>query len=173
MRKIADAYYLNILLVVAVVALLVPVTLQMISARPGSFPAWIWTEEMARFFFIWLVMIGAMIGVREGTHFEVDVWPKMGARQRGTGPRLDGVRADLGADLRVVRHQVRAGAGWNQTSEFRRFADGLDLRGVAARGVTWLVFGLPRLRADIRILIYGSTPHDVAVARDVGTGSLI
>mgnify|MGYP000052600114 CR=1 FL=1 len=39
-----------------------------------------WTEEMARFFFIWMVMLGAMIGVREGTHFEVDVFPTLSWR---------------------------------------------------------------------------------------------
>jgi hypothetical protein len=35
------------------------------------------------------------------------------------------------------------------------------------------LFGIPRLLADIRILIYGPSAHDVAVARDIGTGSLI
>ena len=28
---------------------------------------------MARFLFVWTIMLGAMIGVRESTHFEVDV----------------------------------------------------------------------------------------------------
>ena len=35
---------------------------------------------MARFLFIWTIMIGAMIGVRESTHFEVDVWPQLSRR---------------------------------------------------------------------------------------------
>ena len=35
---------------------------------------------MARFLFVWMIMIGAMIGMREGTHFEVDVWPALLAR---------------------------------------------------------------------------------------------
>ena len=43
-------------------------------------PAYIWTEEMARFLFVWTIMIGAMVGMREGTHFEVDVWPDLGPR---------------------------------------------------------------------------------------------
>ena len=46
-----------------------PVTLQMFSRFTALIPAWIWTEEMARFLFIWMVMLGAMIGVREGTAF--------------------------------------------------------------------------------------------------------
>src|SRR4029078_4297827 len=82
MSKLTGAYHrlLNVLLAVSVGALLLPVTLQMISRLTGLIPAWIWTEEMARFLFIWMVMLGAMIGVREGTHFEVDVWPEMKPR---------------------------------------------------------------------------------------------
>ena len=57
-----------------------PVTLQMISRFTALIPAWIWTEEMARFLFIWMVMLGAMIGVRDGTHFDVDVWPELKPR---------------------------------------------------------------------------------------------
>src|SRR5690606_5642058 len=63
------------LLVVTVAILVVPVTLQVVSRYTELVPAYIWTEELARFLFIWMVMLGAMIGVREGTHFEVDVWP--------------------------------------------------------------------------------------------------
>jgi hypothetical protein len=37
----------------------------MISRYTALIPAYIWTEEMARFLFIWMIMIGAMIGVRE------------------------------------------------------------------------------------------------------------
>ena len=82
MRKFTNAYYriLNVLLAISVAALLVPVTLQMISRLTELIPAWIWTEEMARFLFIWMVMLGAMIGVREGTHFDVDVWPDLRPR---------------------------------------------------------------------------------------------
>ena len=36
-----------------------------------------------------------------------------------------------------------------------------------------LLFGIPRLLADIRIIRFGPSPEDVAVARDIGTGSLI
>ena len=68
------------LLIGTVAVLVVPVTLQIISRYTALIPAYIWTEELARFMFIWMVMLGAMIGVREGTHFEVDVWPVLGPR---------------------------------------------------------------------------------------------
>ena len=175
MRKLADAYYklLNVLLVAAVVALLIPVTLQMISRQTGLIPAWIWTEEMARFFFIWLVMIGAMIGVREGTHFEVDVWPRMGARGNAALGLVSMIFVLITALIFLWYGIKFVQFGWNQTSELADLPMAWIFAAWPLAGITWLIFGLPRLRADIRILIYGPTPHDVAVARDVGTGSLI
>src|SRR5215470_13096702 len=71
---------LSWLLVCAVGILIVPVSLQIFSRYTALIPTYIWTEEMARFLFVWMVMIGAMIGVRESTHFEVDVWPQLSPR---------------------------------------------------------------------------------------------
>ena len=65
------------LLVLALIILLVPVSLQIISRHTELIPGYIWTEELARLMFIWTVMIGAMIGMRERTHFVVDVWPTL------------------------------------------------------------------------------------------------
>src|SRR2546430_15556469 len=82
MRKLIAGYYrlLDWLLAATVGILIVPVTLQIIARFTELIPHWIWTEEMARFLFIWMVMLGAMIGVRDGTHFDVDVWPELGSR---------------------------------------------------------------------------------------------
>jgi TRAP-type C4-dicarboxylate transport system permease small subunit len=79
MKRLLELYHrlLVWLLVGTVAVLIVPVTLQILSRFTGLIPSYIWTEELARFMFIWMVMIGAMIGVREGTHFEVDLWPKL------------------------------------------------------------------------------------------------
>jgi TRAP-type C4-dicarboxylate transport system permease small subunit len=71
---------LSWLLVASVAILIVPVSLQIFSRYTALIPSFIWTEEMARFFFIWSIMIGAMVGIREGTHFVVDLWPPLGAR---------------------------------------------------------------------------------------------
>jgi TRAP-type C4-dicarboxylate transport system permease small subunit len=71
---------LTSLLVASVAILIVPVSLQIFSRYTELIPSYIWTEEMARFFFIWSIMIGAMVGIREGTHFVVDLWPAMNAR---------------------------------------------------------------------------------------------
>src|SRR3979411_2171247 len=79
MRKIIDWYhrFLTWLMVATVAILIVPVTLQIISRYTALIPSWIWTEELSRFLFIWMVMLGAMIGIREHSHFEVDVWPDL------------------------------------------------------------------------------------------------
>src|SRR5882672_4917011 len=74
------ARLLSWLMVFSVAVLIIPVSLQIFSRYTQLIPAYIWTEEMARFLFIWMVMIGAMIGVHEGSHFEVDVWPTLGAK---------------------------------------------------------------------------------------------
>ena len=79
MRKFIAGYYrlLDWLLAATVGILIVPVTIQIIARFTQLIPHWIWTEEMARFLFIWMVMLGAMVGVRDASHFEVDVWPEL------------------------------------------------------------------------------------------------
>ena len=82
LRRIIAGYgrLLSWLLAASVAILIVPVSLQIFSRYTALIPSYIWTEEMARFFFIWSIMIGAMVGIREGTHFVVDLWPPLNAR---------------------------------------------------------------------------------------------
>ena len=81
-RRVTAGYakLLEILLGACVGILVIPVTLQIISRYTPFIPSYIWTEEMARFLFVWTIMIGAMVGVREAQHFEVDVWPDLSRR---------------------------------------------------------------------------------------------
>jgi TRAP-type C4-dicarboxylate transport system permease small subunit len=81
-RKITYGYsrLLSWLLVASVAILIIPVSLQIFSRYTALIPSYIWTEEMARFCFIWSIMLGAIIGIREGTHFVVDLWPPLNAR---------------------------------------------------------------------------------------------
>jgi len=74
-RRFTAAYsrLLSWLLVFAVGVLIVPVSLQIFSRYTDLIPSYIWTEEMARFLFVWMMMIGTMVGVRDSAHFEVDV----------------------------------------------------------------------------------------------------
>ena len=71
---------LDWLLIASVAVLIVPVTMQIVSRYTALIPPYIWTEELARFMFIWMIMIGAMLGVREMGHFNVDIWARLGPR---------------------------------------------------------------------------------------------
>ena len=77
MKTILDGYYrlLQILITLLMFVLIIPVSMQILSRYTGLIPRYIWTEEIARFCFVWIVMIGAMIAVRDGSHFDVDVLP--------------------------------------------------------------------------------------------------
>lgn len=66
---------LRILLGVLMGILAVPVAMQVISRYTGIIPTYLWTEELATFIFIWIVMIGSVVAVWDGTHFDVRVIP--------------------------------------------------------------------------------------------------
>lgn len=77
MRSLLNGYYrlLQVVLTVLITVLIVPVAMQILSRYTGLIPRYIWTEEIARFCFVWIILIGAMIAVRDGTHFSVDLLP--------------------------------------------------------------------------------------------------
>lgn len=56
--------------------LAIPVAMQVIARYTGIIPVYLWTEELATFIFVWIVMLGAALAVWEGTHFDVQVIPE-------------------------------------------------------------------------------------------------
>jgi len=66
---------LRVLLAVLVGTLVIPVAMQVIARYTGIIPVYLWTEELATFIFVWVVMIGSVLAVWEGTHFDVHVLP--------------------------------------------------------------------------------------------------
>jgi len=76
MRLFIDRVYraLQMLLTFLIGILIIPVTIQIVARFSEYVPHFIWTEEMARFCLIWII-IGASIAVRDGAHFDVDVLP--------------------------------------------------------------------------------------------------
>jgi TRAP-type transport system small permease protein len=175
MKKAIDVYYhlLTVLLVATVTFLIVPVTLQMVSRLTGLIPAWIWTEEMARFLFIWMVMLGAMIGVRDGTHFDVDVWPDLSPRV-DAGLRIVSMLFVLVFAWVFVYYGIKfVQFGWNQTSELADLPMTYIFIAWPLTGVTWLVFAIERLVRDVRIVLYGPPREKQERERDLATGSLV
>lgn len=84
LRRAIDLYaaVLRVLLALALGILVLPVTMQVVSRFVPFIPHYIWTEEMARFLLVWMIMIGSIVGVREAGHFVVDVWPDLRPRAR-------------------------------------------------------------------------------------------
>ncbi|GAB3485975.1 TRAP transporter small permease [Marinomonas epiphytica] len=66
---------LRIVLAILVGALIIPVAMQVIARYTGIIPVYLWTEELATFIFVWVVMIGSMLAVWDGKHFDVQVLP--------------------------------------------------------------------------------------------------
>lgn len=66
---------LRVLLGVLVGSLAIPVAMQVISRYTDLIPVYLWTEELSTFIFVWVVMIGSMVAVWDGTHFDVQVIP--------------------------------------------------------------------------------------------------
>ena len=140
-------------MVATVAILIVPVTLQIISRYTQLIPSYIWTEELSRFLFIWMVMLGAMIGIREHTHFEVDVWPEL--------------KPKANALLRIVSHLfvlvfalvfiwwgiqfVRF--GWNQLSELAELPMPYIFVAWPLAGATWALFLGESLLDNLRIVL--------------------
>ena len=67
---------LRVIIAILVGALIVPVAMQVIARYTGIIPVYLWTEELATFIFVWVVMIGSVLAVWDGTHFDVQVIPE-------------------------------------------------------------------------------------------------
>ena len=155
MVRIVDVAHrvLSWLLVATVAILIIPVSLQIFSRFTELLPRYIWTEELSRFLFIWMIMLGAMIGVREGAHFDVDVWPELSERAN--------------ALLRIVSHLfilvfalvfVWYGIqfvefGWEQTSELADLPMPFIFVAWPLAGSVWLLFLGERFVESARVLV--------------------
>ncbi|MET0208780.1 MAG: TRAP transporter small permease [Burkholderiaceae bacterium] len=151
---------LSILLAASVAIIIIPVSLQIFSRYTSLIPSYIWTEEMARFLFVWMIMLGAMVGIRESTHFDVDVWPQLGARGNAVLKIISSVFV-LGFALVFVWW------GWEFTRfAFKRFSELAELPlwtihiAWPLTGVTWILFQGEHLLRAIRVL----QGHDDEVA---------
>jgi TRAP-type C4-dicarboxylate transport system permease small subunit len=152
--KLVDAYYrlLNVLIVATVVILIIPVMMQILSRFTTLIPRYIWTEEMARFFFIWMVMLGAMVAVREGTHFDVDVWPELRPRADAILRMVSSVFMLMLAGVFVWWGVQFTAFGWDQTSEIADLPMWLIFIVWPLLGVTWVLFIWQGWVRDLRLL---------------------
>ncbi|HEX4927333.1 MAG TPA: TRAP transporter small permease subunit [Burkholderiales bacterium] len=155
LRKVTRAYaaLLNALLVASVAILVVPVSMQIFSRFTRIIPHYIWTEEMARFLFIWMIMIGAMVGVRESAHFEVDLWPRLGRRAEAL-LRLLAAAAVLVFALVFVWAGIEfTRFAWERISELAELPLWVIHVAWPVTGLTWIVFLGEQSWDNLRIIL--------------------
>ena len=152
MRGFIDGYYrlLKLLLTALMMILIVPVSMQILSRYTGLIPRFIWTEEIARFCFVWIIMIGAMIAVRDRTHFDVDVLP------HSDNPKVE-LFGNMIVHVAIIAMSLaflRWGydfyiLGTRQISEIA----GLPMLSIYVAwpiaGLTWLVFTIEKIWEDV------------------------
>ncbi len=134
-----------------VAVLVVPVTLQIVARFTELIPRYIWTEELSRFCFVWMVMIGAMIGLRERLHFDVDVWPKLGPRADAVLRIVSNVFVLSFAGVMIWWGIAFTKFGWNQTSELADLPMWLIFIAWPLTGLTWFVFLIEAFVRDIHL----------------------
>jgi TRAP-type C4-dicarboxylate transport system permease small subunit len=140
-------------LAAGIAVLVIPVSLQIFSRYTELIPSYIWTEEMARFLFVWTIMLGAMIGVRESTHFEVDVWPPLSPRP-AAALRLTARLAVLVIALVFVFAGIEfTRFAWHRISELAELPLWLIHLAWPMAGFTWLVFLGEQVWDDVNVLL--------------------
>ncbi len=160
MTRLIEFYHklLTWLLVGTVAILVVPVTMQIVSRYTGLIPSYIWTEELSRFMFIWMVMIGAMVAVREGTHFEVDVWPDLSPRAAARLRIFSNLFVLLFALVFVYWGVQFVRFGWNQESELAELPMPFIFLAWPIAGLTWMLFLGQAFVRDLRLLFSEAAP---------------
>jgi TRAP-type C4-dicarboxylate transport system permease small subunit len=152
------ASLLDWLVAISTGILVIPVTLQIFSRFTHIIPHYIWTEEMARFLLVWTVMIGAMIGVRESTHFEVDVWPEL-SRRGEAAVRLFARFGVLAIALVFVWSGITfTEFAWNRTSELAELPLWMIHIAWPITGATWIIFLGEQMWDEASVLLGGDEP---------------
>jgi len=160
MKSIIAAYHrlLTWLMVATVAVLVFPVSLQIISRYTALIPSYIWTEELSRFLFIWMVMLGAMVGIKEGTHFEVDIWPELGRRANALLRIVSHLFVLIFALVFVTWGIKFVEFGWYQESELAELPMPFIFVAWPLTGATWLVFLGEIFYDNLRIVLRRDAP---------------
>jgi TRAP-type C4-dicarboxylate transport system permease small subunit len=152
MKRLLDRYcrLLKIVLTLLMAFMIVPVAIQILSRYTGLVPRYIWTEEVARFCFVWIIMIGAMVAVRDGTHFDVDLMPHPKTkREQGVAKLIVHLAMSIMAIVFTWYGVEFARFGAIQTSEM----SGINMLSIYVSfplaGVTWIVFLVEKIVEDV------------------------
>ena len=170
-RKLLGWYAagLRALLALSVAILIFPVSLQIFSRYTELIPSYIWTEEMARFLFVWMIMIGAMLGIYEGRHFEVDIWPRLAPRPQAALRLVSNLAVLVFALVFVLAGWSFTRFAWNRISELAELPLWLIHMAWPLTGATWLLFTGEQVWDNVRTLVTGQPPREMDEAPDAGS----
>jgi TRAP-type C4-dicarboxylate transport system permease small subunit len=98
-------------------------------------------------------MIGAMIGVRESTHFEVDLWPRVSARTEAAIKLVARLGVLVVAVVFVSAGIKFTGFGWYRISELAELPLWLIHIAWPIAGATWLIFLGEQMYDELRIVL--------------------
>ncbi len=155
------SWVLTQLLVLSLVVLIIPVSLQIFSRYTPFVPTYIWTEELARFVFIWTIMLGATIGVRESAHFDCDVWPELPPRGDACGRLLGRVGVLVTSAIFVWAGIQFTKFAWNRTSELGDLPLWYIHLAWPVAGLSWIVFLGEQMFDDLMVIL-GRAPAPAA-----------
>ena len=160
LRHFAALYarLLDGLLVLTVAAIIIPVSLQIFARFTELLPRYIWTEEASRFLLVWMVMIGAMVGVREGTHFTVDLFANLRGRVRAAMDILANLFVLAFAFVFLIYGWEFTDTAWFRISELAELPLWMMHIAWPIAGLTWIVFLAERFWDDIILLRRGASP---------------
>jgi len=172
-RKISFWYsrLLSWLLVASVAVLIIPVSLQIFSRYTALIPSYIWTEELARFCFIWSIMLGAMVAIREGTHFVVDLWPPLNARAQAVIRLVASVFVLIFAFVFLWWGIDFTRFALNRISELAELPLWYIHLPWPLAGITWLLFLGEQMWDDLRV-VAGKLPPPTGRPVDEVPGSI-
>ncbi|NDR58494.1 TRAP transporter small permease subunit [Pseudoruegeria sp. M32A2M] len=144
--------FLRVTIGVLVGVLTIPVGMQVISRYTGIIPVYLWTEELATFIFVWIVMLGSMLAVWDRTHFDVHVIPEA-LTPLGRLLQEGFVHVAVAAFAFLF---IWYGVGYTefgsiQHSVMLRMNMALTYITVPIAGVGWAVFSLRHLAGEIAI----------------------
>ncbi|WGF88062.1 TRAP transporter small permease [Marinivivus vitaminiproducens] len=146
-------FVLKLALGLLVFGLLVPVAMQILSRFTGLIPRYIWTEEIARFCFVWMIMVGAMCAVRDGTHFDLEVLPESANPKVEAAKRLFVHLMIFIVAIILIWYGWRLLLfGWYQTSEIAALPMNWIFVAWPLMGVVTVLFLAEKVQAEIAVL---------------------
>ena len=108
---------------------------------------------MARLLFVWTIMIGATVGVRESRHFEVDMWPLLSAKPDAALRLVARTGVAIIAFVFLWMGVEFTEFAWYRISELAELPLWIIHIAWPIAGFSWLLFLGEQIHDDVQILL--------------------